>query len=76
MTSLSFFRLMVDLEQFGSRKPDAWFMILKFSLIKNFYLTKTENRTETLKVARVVNLKLVLTDCLYNLIVLTNLCKI
>ena len=37
---------MANLEQSGSRIPDAWSLVLTFSLILNFYLTKTENRTK------------------------------
>ena len=44
--SSSFFRLMADLEQFGSRTLDAWSVIFIFSLITTFYLTKTENRAK------------------------------
>ena len=36
---------MVNLEQSGSRIPNAWSVIFKFSLIEIFYLAKTENRT-------------------------------
>ena len=43
MTSLSFLQFMVDLEQSGSRIPEAMFIFLKFSLITTFYLTKTKN---------------------------------
>ena len=34
----------VNLEQFGSWIPEPWSMILSFSLITIFYLTKSENR--------------------------------
>ena len=37
---------MVNLEQSGSRVPDAWSVKLTFSLIATFYLTKTGNRTK------------------------------
>ena len=37
---------MVNLEQSGSRIPDAWSVKLKFTLIVTFYLTKTVNRTK------------------------------
>ena len=46
MTSLSFFRFMAGLEQFGGRIPNAWSRILNLSLITTFSLTKTENRTK------------------------------
>ena len=46
MTSLSFFRFMVNLGQSGSRIPDAESVKLIFSLTVTFYLTKTENRTK------------------------------
>ena len=46
ITSLSFFRLLADLQQSWIPIPDACFTILIFSLITTFYLTKTENRTE------------------------------
>ena len=43
---ISFFRFTVNLEQFGSRISDARSVKLTFSLIVNFYLTKTGNRTK------------------------------
>ena len=45
VTSLSFFGFMVNLEQSGSRIPDAWSVLLTFTLTVTFYLTTTENRT-------------------------------
>ena len=47
LTPLSFFRFMVNLKQPGSRILDAWSVILTYSLAVTFYLSKTENRTET-----------------------------
>ena len=44
VTSLSFFGFMANLEQSGSLIPNAWSIILIFSL--TVYLTKTENRTK------------------------------
>ena len=41
-----FFRFMADLEQSGRRILDAWFVIITFSLITIFCLTKTENITK------------------------------
>ena len=46
VTSLSFFQFIVNLEQSGSRIPDAESAKLMFSLIVTFYLTKTKNRTK------------------------------
>ena len=46
VTSLLFSRFVANLEQSGSRIPDAWSVKLTFSLIVTFYLTKTENRTK------------------------------
>ena len=46
ITSLSFFQFMVNLEQSGSRIPDAQSVKLTFSLTVTFYLIKTENRTK------------------------------
>ena len=46
VTSLPFFRSTVNLEQFGSRIPDACSVKRLFSLTVTFYLTKTENRTK------------------------------
>ena len=40
MISLSFFQLMIDLEQSGTPIPDAWSMVSTFSLIATFYPTK------------------------------------
>ena len=37
---------MADLEPFRSHILDAWSVILIFSLIATFYITKTENRTK------------------------------
>ena len=37
---------MVDLEPSRSHILDAWSVILIFSLIATFYITKTENRTK------------------------------
>ena len=44
--SLLFFQFMANLEQTGSRIPDAYSAKLTFSLTVTFYLTKTENRTK------------------------------
>ena len=46
VTSLSFFRFMVNLQQSGSQIPDAQSVKLAFSSIVTFYLTKTEYRTK------------------------------
>ena len=46
VTSLLFFQFMANLEQAGSRIPDAESAKLMFSLIVTIYLTKTENRTK------------------------------
>ena len=46
VTLLLFLRFMVDLEQFGSRIRDPWSVIVTFSLIVTFYLTKTKNKTK------------------------------
>ena len=46
MTLLPFFQFTANLEQSGSRIPDAQTVKLIFSLIVTFYLTKTENRTK------------------------------
>ena len=46
MTSLSFFQFMTNLEQSGSRIPNAESAKLMCSLIVTFYPTKTENRTK------------------------------
>ena len=37
---------MVDLEQFRAWIADAWSLIFKFSLITDFYLTKSENKLQ------------------------------
>ena len=47
MTPSSLLLLIVDLEQSGIRIPDAQSIILTFSIIGTFYLTKTENKTKT-----------------------------
>ena len=46
LMSLSFSQFMADLEQLESRIPDEWSVVLTFSLIAIFHLTKTENRTK------------------------------
>ena len=46
ITSFSFFQYMANLEQSGSRIPNAWSVKLTFWLAVTFYLTKTENRTK------------------------------
>ena len=46
MNSFSFFQFMTNLEQSKSQIPDAWPIILKYSLITIFCLTKSENRTK------------------------------
>ena len=46
MKSLSFFQFMSNLEQLESRILKAWSVILTFSLIVTFYLTKTEITTK------------------------------
>ena len=46
LTSLSFFSVLVNLEQFESRIRDASSLKLTFSLIVTFFLTKTENITK------------------------------
>ena len=43
MTSLLFFQITANSEQFGGRIPDAQPLKLIFSLKVIFYLTKTEN---------------------------------
>ena len=40
------FQFMVIWDQFESIIPDAWSLILKFSWIKIFHLTKIENKTK------------------------------
>ena len=44
VTSLSFFQFMANMQQSGSRVPDAYPVKRIFSLIVIFYLPKTENR--------------------------------
>ena len=44
--SVSFFQFMVNLEQFGSRISDAWYVKLTRSLEVSFHLTNIENRTK------------------------------
>ena len=44
--SLSFFQFTANLEQSGSRIPDAYLVKLIFWLIITFYLSKTESRTK------------------------------
>ena len=46
VTLLSFLQFMANLEQSGSRIPDAESVKFIFSLIVTFYITKTENRTK------------------------------
>ena len=46
VTSLSFFQFMANLDQSGSRIPDAQPVEVIFSSTVTFYLTKTENRTK------------------------------
>ena len=46
VTSLLFFRFMVNLEQSGSRIPDLQSVKRTFSLIITLYLTKTEIKTK------------------------------
>ena len=46
--SLPFLQSMANLEQSGSRIPDAQSVKLMFSLIVTFHLTRTENRTKKL----------------------------
>ena len=48
VTSLSLFRFMANLEQYGSWIPNAWSVKLAFSLIVTFYLVKTETELKTL----------------------------
>ena len=43
---MSFFQFMANLEQSGSRIPDAQHVKLIFSLVGTFHFTKTENRTK------------------------------
>ena len=42
----TFFQITIDLEQRGSRIPDAWSMILQFSSIATFCITKSEERSK------------------------------
>ena len=44
--SVLFFQFTANLEQSGSRIPDARPVKFMFSLIVTFYVTKTENRTK------------------------------
>ena len=44
VTSLSIFQFMANMQQSGSRVPDAYPVKRIFSLIVIFYLPKTENR--------------------------------
>ena len=46
VTSLSFFLFIANLQQSGSRIPDAWSVKVTFALIVTFYITKTENKTK------------------------------
>ena len=46
MTSMLFFQLMIDLEQSGTRIPEAYSINHTFSLIETFHLTKTGNTTK------------------------------
>ena len=46
VTSLSVFQFMANLEQSGSRIPDAESAKVIFSNIVTFYLTETENITK------------------------------
>ena len=46
VTSLSFSQYMTNLELFESQIPDAWSVIVTFSLKVTFSLSKTENRTK------------------------------
>ena len=46
MMSSLIFSFMADLELSGSQIPDAWSVILSFSLIATFYFTKTENKNK------------------------------
>ena len=41
-----FFQFMATLKQSGSHISNAWSVILTFSLVVTFYLTKSENRTK------------------------------
>ena len=46
MTSLSFSRVLANLEQFGGLIPDTESAKVMLSVIVAFYLTKTENGTK------------------------------
>ena len=46
VTSLPFLQFIVNLEQSGSRIPDAWSVKLTFSLTVTNFLTSTEKRTK------------------------------
>ena len=46
VTSLSIFQFMANMQQSGSRVPDAYPVKRVFSLIVIFYIPKTENRTK------------------------------
>ena len=48
VTPLPFFRFIANLEQFGSRIPDAWSVKLTFSLTVTFSPTKTEKKLKNL----------------------------
>ena len=43
---IDIFPIKTNLEQSGSRILDAWSIVFKFSLIRTFYLTKTESSTK------------------------------
>ena len=49
VTPWSFFGFQANLGQSGNRIPDAWSVILIFSLAVTLYLTNTANRTKNLK---------------------------
>ena len=46
LTSLSFFQFTANLEQSGSRIPDAYPVKRTFLLLVTFHLSKVENRIE------------------------------
>ena len=46
LMSFSIFRFLANLQQSGSRIPDAWPRKITFLLIITFYFTKTESRTK------------------------------
>ena len=46
MMSLSFFGFLVNLEKFEGRIPDTESAKVIFSVIRTFFLTKTENKTK------------------------------